>query len=705
MEDALFYSNDTDASLVFIPHEDTFDFETAKVVMYNRGDESLVERDMEVTTEGGRKVASYEMPDEIISHWGDWTAQPVFISGGEIYSGSIVPFSVFRYLMDNRPPTLRDVIKVDELYSQLVAVMDEIAGKDVISAPEIILARGGFDTLGERLNDTTNQLSQTEQAFNDAVSKVTEDSEVILARDGKTTLGARLDEIEMGKGLNVESISSDKTNFLKTGKNRFNKDDIVPGYLSGNGNVNHNATVSTSNFIPVVVGETLHRSEYANQLAFYNADHTLNSFLGYGTQSSGVITVPSGARYLRVTVSNTWLNNYQLESGSQYTTYEPFSLWFKQPPQKIIDSQALAPSSVLDSHIVNKDAGLIFGGAINYLTINFIDQTITIPASTYLATNLGVTTIPAQTIDIKDYLGDTYKLCINRITKEFNVKLLRTNSTDSDEYVLLNFYYPGSSVSSSNPYLAIRRNGVRTRNTIDEEAPTSKPYEGQKIVWYGDSITNNPARLQLMSNALGFSSYLNLGWSDSAFTFEDKLAWVNPTTGVFMGNPAAGGQQPDGSVAVQSSFCRDERIAYIPTDANVVFIMGGTNDLFRNKPIGDLTTDNTTFTGALIETIKKIQLRVPNALIVVATPIIALNGAGADTPKVNYGGLTILDYVKQVEEVVDYTGVAFIDVHNCGINLFNAKDILPDGVHPSTPKGTELISRKVVGDMKAIAPL
>ena len=163
VEDANFYSNDTDASLVFIPHEDTFDFQTAKVVMYNRSDESLVERDAVVTTENGRKVVSYELPEEIILHWGEWVAQPVFVSGGEIYSGSIVPFSVIRYLMDNRPPTLRDIIKVDELYSQLVTVMDEISDKDVISAPEIILARGGENTLGERLdkehNEVTTQLA------------------------------------------------------------------------------------------------------------------------------------------------------------------------------------------------------------------------------------------------------------------------------------------------------------------------------------------------------------------------------------------------------------------------------------------------------------------------------------------------------------------------------------------------------------------
>ena len=185
VEDALFYSNDTDASLVFIPHEDSFEFQSAKVVMYNRSDESLVERDAVVTTENGRKVASYELPEEIILHWGEWVAQPVFISGGEIYSGSIVPFSVIRYLMDNRPPTLRDIIKIDELYSQLVAIMDEISDKDVISAPEIILARRGYESLSESLNNLE---------FNMVTGKLPKekiDDEVIVGLEDTTVLSAQ----------------------------------------------------------------------------------------------------------------------------------------------------------------------------------------------------------------------------------------------------------------------------------------------------------------------------------------------------------------------------------------------------------------------------------------------------------------------------------------------------------------------------------
>ena len=162
MEDANFYSNDTDASLVFIPHEDTFDFQSAKVVMFNRGDESLVERDMVVTTEEGRKVASYEMPDEIISHWGEWTAQPVFISGGEIYSGSIVPFSVIRYLMHERPPKLSEIVSVTKFLEQTQQAFDEMAENET----ERVLAEAQRQTsVSEAIStlDATNQnVEQTE---------------------------------------------------------------------------------------------------------------------------------------------------------------------------------------------------------------------------------------------------------------------------------------------------------------------------------------------------------------------------------------------------------------------------------------------------------------------------------------------------------------------------------------------------------------
>ena len=143
VEDALFYSNDTDASLVFIPHEDSFDFQSAKVVMYNHNDKSLVERNMVVTSENGRKVASYELPYDIMSHWGEWVAQPVFISGGEIYSGVVVSYSISRYLMDNRPPTLTETVTVSNFIQESQTIINEAIAElnaEINKAKELIVS-------------------------------------------------------------------------------------------------------------------------------------------------------------------------------------------------------------------------------------------------------------------------------------------------------------------------------------------------------------------------------------------------------------------------------------------------------------------------------------------------------------------------------------------------------------------------------------
>ena len=288
---------------------------------------------------------------------------------------------------------------------------------------------------------------------------------------------------------------------------------------------------------------------------------------------------------------------------------------------------------------------------------------------------------------------------MNKSTQTYRFAIASSPITDKNDFILLSFYIPGNSVFTEINYVAISSTG----KVISNISGRSNPYAEQKIVFYGDSITNRPAMLNKIALELGFSSHLNLGWSDSAVTMEDKLTWVY-SDGTFAGNPAAGGTQPPNSVAVQSSFCHNDRITYVPTDANVITVMGFTNDLIRNKQIGEVGDGEETATGALVSTIKKLQHRVPNAIIVLMTPIINLSTIGAETLRVNTLGNDITDYVKAMEEVADHTGAVLIDVHNCGINLFNGKNLLPDGTHPNN-NGETLIARKIAGGLKAISPI
>lgn len=217
MEDALFYSNDTDAHLVFLPHEqEGFEFNEATVALYNIDDESLVERPAVIETFEGRKSVVLKMTEDLLAHWGRWQAQVVFKQGDKINTSVVVKFDTLRYMLDQRPPTLRDVIKVDELYSQLVTVMDEIAGKDVISAPEIILARGGENTLGERLdkehNEITTQLAQNVQQ----IDRIARDA--ISALDFDVVPNVEIDQSDKLQQAIDYCIQNQKVLYLPSGR-------------------------------------------------------------------------------------------------------------------------------------------------------------------------------------------------------------------------------------------------------------------------------------------------------------------------------------------------------------------------------------------------------------------------------------------------------------------------------------------------------
>lgn len=210
-----FYTSDTEAYLNFTTNEG-FEFDSATIAILNKDDGSIFERPMVKED----NIAVYKIESDVIKHFGLCQAQVLFKKGEEIFTSMPVTFTIERYMMADRPTRVEDVISWKTLYEnanetilQFNDVIKELSEeKDYYSLPEIASARGGFDTLGGRLNDTDNKLSQTKQAFNDSVSQVTADSEVIFARGEETTLGERLDNIEQGKNFADKSINTTKLN-------------------------------------------------------------------------------------------------------------------------------------------------------------------------------------------------------------------------------------------------------------------------------------------------------------------------------------------------------------------------------------------------------------------------------------------------------------------------------------------------------------
>lgn len=199
-------------------------------------------------------------------------------------------------------------------------------------------------------------------------------------------------------------------------------------------------------------------------------------------------------------------------------------------------------------------------------------------------------------------------------------------------------------------------------------------WAGKKWVSYGDSITQGRY------------------WQP----------YVIKRTGLELTNAGLGSScVADVDDATVASFTNVDRIAALPADADVVTIMGGTNDYGHNIPLGSIPTsdpyDKTTFIGALCETVRLIQTKCPNALLIIMSNVGGRGTAGQarTIPPRNTIGLASSDYALAAEQVADFLGVPFIDVHRCGITPMNRVLYMTDSVHPNV-EGAKLIARKVI---------
>ena len=262
----------------------------------------------------------------------------------------------------------------------------------------------------------------------------------------------------------------------------------------------------------------------------------------------------------------------------------------------------------------------------------------------------------------------------NYVFNTSTIGIVALTNPDRIRGVKIHAYSAGESTVISS--LGLTFNGA-TMDTfsIGQKSNVNPPsWQGKKWIAYGDSITQGGLWEPYVCDRLGLI-LTNAGLGSSCVADVDG--------------------------ATVASFTNSDRISALPTDADVVTIMGGTNDYGNNVPIGDTPTstpfDKTKFKGALCETINLIQTRCPNALIIVMSNIggRGTTGVSGTIPPNNTLGLHSSDYAKAAEEIADFMGVPFIDVHRCGINPINRTLYISDSVHPNQA-GAELIARKVI---------
>lgn len=128
-------------------------------------------------------------------------------------------------------------------------------------------------------------------------------------------------------GVNLPSL----TNVITTGRNLFNKFNIIDGYSIDYGNANRvwkNVNYCyCPDFIPVQPGTTYHHNR-ACIIGIYDAKCSLLSTLNHTTLADDTFITPGGAAFIRIGCPISVYDVLQVEEGATFTGYSNFEYKF-----------------------------------------------------------------------------------------------------------------------------------------------------------------------------------------------------------------------------------------------------------------------------------------------------------------------------------------------------------------------------------------
>lgn len=529
------------------------------------------------------------------------------------------------------------------------------------------------------------------------------------------TVGAELtsqsEQIEKLENIDGILKSNNLINYAKTETGSFN---------TNTGADNTDSGYYRTEYIPISANTNYVFTDIVNvsngRYGFYTAN---KSFISQATLFSSTknvaITTPANAKYVRIAV------NKQITK----------SFWFgiandKYSPYDYKGKSILENAKTYQGNLVRKKSeNLLNGGDVhNGYLINWNNSNLRGQLYTDVLTS-NASFFTSKPIPIEN--GKTY-------SSYYGAYLTARNTQRwfllSNEYVLLDSLFDSQTFTVDNPYGAylVISDTLSYRNNIFIKEGTTAPeyyqniyyherisddsgymltkkdfssWDGKKICGYGDSMTQWGFWLSDVAYWYNFDSYINNGMSGSRVSYSATATkwWMSSIDGKVYGSEQDYPESPaDDAVLVNGCFCSADRINNLPNDIDIILVMGGTNDSANSVTIGTYefgdTPDTSTFAGGLAETVRLMQTKFPNAVIVLMTCIF---NASKD----------INPYNDAIKAVAKELALNVIDVHNCGINTYNASTKLRDGTHPTynvQNSGAEMIMNQIIDGMKNIRP-
>ena len=459
---------------------------------------------------------------------------------------------------------------------------------------------------------------------------------------GSTTLDAEVIDLRVGThGESYENAgASIRTQIngmeynkvgVKSGKNRFDKERVVSGYLdliNGKDGIKPDINYITSDYIPVKTGEHIFISNGVRKFLAYTKDKKpiVESFNADGGATYSYMVTVDG--YIRFSTSSNTVDSVQVELNVGRTEYEPY--------KKYIENGVLLNNENLDQTVnVNRDYTIqatigknkfdkdnVTSGYIGYGGGDIVDSDL------YVTSDF-IHVVKNQNVAIT---GTIRKLLGYNINKEPIIETYQNDASSNtiytppeDGYIRISvmpMFIDGLMIEYNDtqtafePYKKITEpatvlhDNVINRQIIPLISNTQNVLSGKKYVACGDSFTQG-----VLSTSFESGKYA--GYRKVYPYFIGNRNDMNVV------NLAKGGMTMCNIDGTRENAFSNNHYKQIPLDADYITLKFGINDDNYNSPLGTIDdVVNTTFYGAWNVVMEYIVTNIPFAKV----GIIVTNG-------------------------------------------------------------------------------
>lgn len=418
--------------------------------------------------------------------------------------------------------------------------------------------------------------------------------------------------------------------------------DASNGIIAGDAN-----TVRTKDFIDLsfydeFIFNSLRQYGYKGNIVYYNDDKTYNSYttIDKYTRDSAI---DKKARYIKIVIQEIYSDTYPISDWGKYFYFE--GVVNKKTDEKLDSfiSNVYESLAVDDTVVPSNQIDKVF----NVLIAAFEDS---LAEKSYV---FDVKPNERYNISLNSHLQSNRALVVLTDNNEKPYKIFTRGEDSLKNYeasVEIPSYITKMYVMSTNAKLPVVQKRILKHLTSED----TNIWNGKKAVFLGDSITAG--------------SWYNPTLKTWENMTENWTYWVSKLCGMTYKNYGIGGthvssayNSGDGSKAEQAF---TNRYSGMDDAADVVFVMGGTNDWLPDHtdtaPFGDLSdTTDVSFCGAIRVLCEGLIKKYNGKQIFFFTPICNANQLSANPTT----GKTLKEYCDAITEICGMYSIEVINTH------------------------------------------